>query len=138
MKRCLMTVCCVALVVSAVLAQQKKTLSHRPKPTDEGPSLEVTMKFIQDKLNDVGGVSFLTFATQTTDNSTFSHRWTVELSNVVANPADCSIRYHGKMTLDGGPGNIAADVTMSLAGYKNVQLEPSEQYVNKEMLCSDS
>jgi hypothetical protein len=25
-----------------------------PKPADDGPSLEVTMKFIQDKLNDIG------------------------------------------------------------------------------------
>jgi len=34
-----------------------KAVPPPPKPADEGPSLEVTMKFIQDKLNDIGPVT---------------------------------------------------------------------------------
>jgi hypothetical protein len=80
---------------------EKEIVSPPLKPVDKGPSLEVTTKFIQDKLNSFGVVSFMTFGTQTTDNSPFSHRWTFELSKIRANPADCSIRYHEKVTLDG-------------------------------------
>ncbi len=48
MKRYLVTAWIVALVAGAAWAQQKKDAP--PQPSDNGPSLEVTMKFIQDKL----------------------------------------------------------------------------------------
>jgi len=51
MTRCLMTACFAVLVVSAALAQEK-TVPPPPNPSDEGPSLEVTLKFIQEKLKD--------------------------------------------------------------------------------------
>jgi hypothetical protein len=43
---------------SAALAQQKETAPPAPKPAAEEPSLEETMKLIQDKLNDVGPMNF--------------------------------------------------------------------------------
>jgi hypothetical protein len=138
MRRYLGLFCFAVLAVSAAVAQQKKAVPPPPKPKDEGPSLEVTMKFIQDKLNDLGGVSFMTFANQTTDNTTFSHRWTFELSKVVADPADCSIRYHEKLTLDGksvgndGKSANEVDITVPLAAAENIQVEPFEQFENKD------
>jgi hypothetical protein len=48
MKRCLMAICSAVLVVSAMSAQGQAP--PLPKATDEGPSLQVTMQFIQEKL----------------------------------------------------------------------------------------
>jgi len=50
MKRCLTMISCALLAASAALAQEKKDAPPPPKPVDNGPGLEVTMKFIQDKL----------------------------------------------------------------------------------------
>src|SRR5580693_6885896 len=50
MKTCLMTMCFAALAVSVSLAQQQKAAPPPPKPADDGPSLEVTMKFIREKM----------------------------------------------------------------------------------------
>jgi hypothetical protein len=49
-KHFLMSMCIAILAVSAGLAQEKKAEPPPPKPADEGPNLEVTMKFIQEKL----------------------------------------------------------------------------------------
>ena len=46
----------------AALAQGKKNVAPPPKPADEGPSLEVTMKFMEDKLNDVGALNLVVYS----------------------------------------------------------------------------
>jgi hypothetical protein len=48
MKRCLATAWIVALVAGAAWAQERKDAP--PQPSDNGPSLEVTVKFRKDKL----------------------------------------------------------------------------------------
>src|SRR5271170_2470970 len=58
MKPCLMTLWIVALTASAAWSQERKDVPPPPKREDNGPSLTVTMTFIQDKLNDVGPVNF--------------------------------------------------------------------------------
>jgi hypothetical protein len=47
----------VVFVAAAGLAQQE--VPPPPKPPDNGPSLEVTMKIIQDKMNDQGDVEYV-------------------------------------------------------------------------------
>jgi hypothetical protein len=101
MKLCLVTVCFAALVVSAALAQQKKAVPPPPKPADEGPSLEVTMKFIQDKLNDVGTLNFVVFLHDNVAGTDLANRNKLELSNVAANAGACRISYHVKWELNG-------------------------------------
>jgi len=59
MKHCFMTMCFAVLAVSTVLAQERKAVPPPPKPTDDGPSREVSMKFIQDKMNDDGTVGYV-------------------------------------------------------------------------------
>jgi hypothetical protein len=53
-KRCLMTICFAVLAISTALAQENNSLHAQPKLADNGPSLEVTMKFIQKKLAERG------------------------------------------------------------------------------------
>jgi hypothetical protein len=50
MKLFMMSMCIPILAVSAALAQEKNTVPPPPKPSDDSPSLDVTMKFIKEKL----------------------------------------------------------------------------------------
>jgi hypothetical protein len=80
MKRSLLTMCFAVLTVSGALAQQKKAVPP-PKPAD-GPSLEVTMKFIQDKMNDVGPVNYVEYNHDNVAARKFiTQRTSLELSN---------------------------------------------------------
>ena len=82
-ERCLMTICSALLAVSTGLAQQTPVT----KPADNGPSLEVTMNFIQEKLRAKATAPF--------------HG---ALTNAEANPANC------QLTLLGGDPNEAVEV----------------------------
>lgn len=59
-KRCLMTIGFAVLAASAVFAQGTDSTAPA-KPADNGPSLGVTMGFIQEKLNDIGPVNYLLY-----------------------------------------------------------------------------
>jgi tetratricopeptide (TPR) repeat protein len=61
------------------------------KTQDKGPSLEVTMKFIQDKLNDVGPMNFAVYVHADGKGYLVQHK--VALSNVVADAETCHINY---------------------------------------------
>jgi hypothetical protein len=101
------------LAVSATLAQhqQKKTVPP-PKPADDGPSLEVTMKFIQDKLNGIGPVSYVVnvrddyiYDDGGGINTTLTGTQHIEeeVAKVIADPSTCLISYHrrGRLERDG-------------------------------------
>ena len=82
MKRCLRTICFATLMASGAVAQQKKSVPPPPKPQDAGPSLEVTMKFIQDKMNDVGPVNYVEYNHDNVAARKFiTQRTSLELSN---------------------------------------------------------
>ena len=70
-------------------------------PADGSPSLAVTMQFIQDKLNDIGKVNYVSLYQDITDGSTGSNTITNEVSNVVADQSQCSFAYYSKETRDG-------------------------------------
>ncbi|MGD0683022.1 MAG: hypothetical protein ABR990_13350 [Terracidiphilus sp.] len=88
-----------ALVLTAfatTFAQQ--TVTPPPQPAGSGPSLAVTMQFIQDKLSDIGQVSFVAFLQSTSQGNTWTTTVTNEISNVVADQNQCRISYHWKGT----------------------------------------
>jgi hypothetical protein len=82
--------CGVAFTLTA-----QQTVAPPPKPAESGPSLAVTMKFIQDKMNDQGKINY---ALYTHDNSSDEdwpvYQISIEISNVIANPATCRITWH--------------------------------------------
>ena len=92
--RCLSAVWCVVLCLATAMGQQKKDVPPPPKPEDKGTSLEVTMKFIQDKLNIIGPVGFTVTANDPAGPWSEIYRHT--LSNVVADAGTCRISYHWK------------------------------------------
>jgi|SRR5580700_5439033 hypothetical protein len=74
--------CFAVLAVSTGLAQQK-TAAPPPKPAVEGPTLEVTMKFIQEKI-EAKAVRLLLWSGRSES-----------LSGVAADPANCSLTSTG-------------------------------------------
>jgi hypothetical protein len=83
------TICFAALVVSGASAQEKKSVPPPPKPNDDGPSLEVTMKFIQDKMNDHGAVGYV-YTRSNFGGAVFRHHDL--MSDVVADATTCTLR----------------------------------------------
>jgi len=72
-----------------------------PKPP-EGPSLEVTMKFLEDKLTDENKLSYKTFVS---DSGQSGGEWTnqfkVEITKVVADAKACRISFHWRSEVNG-------------------------------------
>jgi FKBP-type peptidyl-prolyl cis-trans isomerase len=101
MKRRLIMMFFLVLAVSAALAQGKKAVPPPPKPADEGPSLEVTMKFIQDKLNGIGPVNYVVYLHDNVVGNDWTNQLKVEFTKVVANPGECRIGFHGKLENNG-------------------------------------
>jgi hypothetical protein len=102
MKRCWMMICFSILALSAALAQQKKAVPAPPKPADEGPNLEDTMKFVQDKLGDVGAVNYAAYGHDNATGNDWTNQLKTEATNVVADASSCRISYHWKMGINGG------------------------------------
>jgi hypothetical protein len=89
-------VCFVLLLGVPAVSQQPVPLP--PQPAGSGPSLSATMQFIQDKLNDIGMVSFVVFLQDTSNGNTWTTNATNEISNVVADQNQCRISYHWRGT----------------------------------------
>jgi hypothetical protein len=110
MKRYLMMMCLAVLAVSAAVAQEKKTVPPPPKAANDGPSLEVTMKFIQDKLNDADKLNFaINWYNVAIDKVENTYQIGYEVSNVAANPARCVITIERKILIDGRTIQINQD-----------------------------
>ncbi len=67
------------------------------QPSSAGPSLEVTMRFIQNKLNNQGPFSYIVFVRDEVSGQTWKNSWQTEESNFVADPGNCRIGYHNKI-----------------------------------------
>jgi hypothetical protein len=90
---------CLLAVAVCVSAQK---VPPPPKPANEGPSLEVTMKFIQDKLNGLGPINYDYQWTNTATGLTQRARHlTDEWTEVEADPKTCVLRGHVKEIMNG-------------------------------------
>jgi hypothetical protein len=118
--------------LNAVLAQGPAPGGPQPgaAPSATGPSPAETMQFIQDKLNDQGKVAYVQFNQNAIDGSTPTTNAINEISNVVADPNQCIISYHRKVTNN---GQIAKDenCVFSLRDVQDIVVKPYEQYQNE-------
>jgi hypothetical protein len=101
-----------------------------PKSADSGPSLEATMKFIQDKLNSIGPVKFvaLTHDGETGDNWKNWHM--EEDSKVNADTAACIVNFHFKEVL-GGTVRQDKHAWIPLKAVHDITVLPEQQYLNE-------
>jgi TonB family protein len=98
-----------------------------PMPAPDGPSLEVTMQFIQTRLNEQGKSAFVEYRQNTSNGATFAVTIINEISNVVADQTQCRISYHRKATQD---GNVYKneDNAFSLREVQDILVRPFEQH----------
>lgn len=127
-----LSACSPGLAAGALLwlvpaAAAQTAVAPPPQPPSSGPSLQVTMQFIQDKLGDVSKGSYIIFSQNTTDGSTFSNSVTYELSNIVADQNQCRISFHQKNTFNGRAA-AGFDVWFTLHDVQDIVVKPMAQY----------
>ncbi|MGA2003682.1 MAG: hypothetical protein ABSG70_09890, partial [Terriglobales bacterium] len=126
MKHSLLIMCFAVLAASTALAQGKKDVPPPPKPDDDAPSLEVTMKFIQDKVNGIGPVNFVLYTHDNVTGSDQTNQFKVEVTKVLANPSACHIAYHLKDERDRAVVHDL-DAEFYLKNVEDVVVTPMEQ-----------
>ena len=98
-----------------------------PKPTDTGPSLEVTMKFIQDKVTDEGKVSYTAFVSDSSQASVeWNNKFTVEVTNFVADTKGCQLSFHWRAAVNGKVSDDK-DYSLNFKDVRDVVVMPQEQ-----------
>ena len=123
MRKTLVVLFLLAVAITALA--QKNSVPPPPKPEDNGPSLEVTMKFIEDKLNGIGLLNFAVYIhddTKEVDRAIFKNT----ISNVVADAVACRVSDHWKSEQN---GKVAAefDVSFLLKAANDIEVMTIEQ-----------
>jgi YD repeat-containing protein len=101
-----------------------------PKSADGGPSLEVTMKLIENKMNRIGPVKFVTFTHDGDTGNVWTNRHMEEYSKVSADTAACIVNFHYKEVL-GGTVKQDKHAWIPLKGVNNIIVLPAAQYLNE-------
>lgn len=91
----------IYLAAGAAQGQQKNTVPPPPKPSDEGPSLEATMKFIQDKVNGIGPIDYVIDIHNDATGENWTNRFRSQVTKFIADASSCRISYHWKAERDG-------------------------------------
>ena len=112
------------LAVSAAMAQQKAAPAQKPK--DKGPSLEVTMKFIQDKMNSTGAVNLVLYGHDGVSGNDWSNQFSFEVSGATVNVPACVVSFHFKSTKN-AQSYIDQDAGIPLKLIENIIVMPIEQ-----------
>ncbi|MGD0292858.1 MAG: hypothetical protein ABSB30_03300 [Terracidiphilus sp.] len=113
----------------SAIASQGASPANAPSAgaqTTNGPSLEVTMKFIQDKLNTVGTVNFAGYVHDAANNTDGVQKFSATFSNAVANPSACTLSYH-RLVFNNGSREHNETVSINLHDVQNISVLPDEQ-----------
>jgi len=106
-----------------------------PKPADGGPSLEITMKFIRDKIDGLDPVSFAVYFHDDVAGSDWTYQYRYEITEVVAEPSACSINFHSKSERDRAKFENF-DATFYLKGVEDIVVMPMEQQLKEWSMSS--
>jgi hypothetical protein len=116
------------LLISQAVAQQP--VAPPPMPAGEGPSLAVTMQFIQDKLSHLGVVNYVAYNHDNADGQDWITRFSTEDTQITADPATCRVGYHEKRIKD-EKVTSDADFWFNLGELQDVIVTPREQVLKK-------
>ena len=118
----------IVLIATTALAQ--KSVPPPPKPAPDGPSLEATMRFIQDKIEDEGDLNW----TQTFKfKDIVSIHHSEKISNLRASSTDCRLDCVRRQTLRSSTGNEAVEDDDFHIFLKDVLKIIVEKYENSQM-----
>jgi hypothetical protein len=112
---------------SAALAQQP-VAAH--KHDNKGPTLAETMQLLQKELNAVGKFNFTVTTRDERGGPDHISHDTLEISNVVADPASCTVRYHIKGTAEGQTSND--DFSLNLHYVLGIRVMTYLQFMKEE------
>jgi hypothetical protein len=113
----------------SAIASQGATPANAPPAgaqTNSGPSLAETMKFIQDKLNEMGTVNFAGYVHDSANNTDGVQKFSSTISNAAANPGACTLSYH-RLVFNNGRKEHNENVLINLHEVKNISVLPDEQ-----------
>jgi hypothetical protein len=102
-----------------------------PKPTDNGPSIEETMRFIQDKLGALGRVNFAVYFHSNDDGRDAITKINFEVSNVRAYPGTCKIDFHF-VYLENGSVRADHDSSLPLKTIQEISVESKDQVIKRQ------
>jgi hypothetical protein len=94
-----MTKLCVAvsvLIFAVATAAAQQSVAPPPRTADSGPSLEATLKFLQDKLRNIGKMNWAVYCHNNIEGDDVSSLFSREKINVTADVPNCRITYHRK------------------------------------------
>jgi hypothetical protein len=114
---------------ATVLAQQAVPPPPQPVPDrteSRSPSLEVTLKFIQDKLNTVGTVNFAGYVHDSANNTDGVQKFSATISNAAINPGACTLSYH-RLVINNGSREHDENVVINLRDVQSIAVLPDEQ-----------
>jgi len=95
-------------------------------PSTNGPTLEVTMNFIQEKLNEIGTVNFAGYVHEAANDTDGVQRFSATTSNAVANPGACTLSYH-RVVFNNGKKEHDEQVFINLREVQSIAVLPDEQ-----------
>jgi len=124
----------LSLVLLTPSAAPQQGVSPATSPPADNSSIEVTMKFIQDKLNAVGKVNYTLHWHDNADDTYGIVQINLEESNVVAEPASCWIKYHLKIV--NGTTFDERDNGFFLSDVQDLVVARGEQEANKHYTAS--
>jgi hypothetical protein len=123
----------VFAAISTTFAQQPVTPT--PHPAGNSPSLVATMQLIQKELNAVGKLSFVVHVHDNEGGTDRTTQYNSEVSKVVADHANCTIRYHWRSSI-GDDILDDTDYSFSLHDVQGMAVMTYEQFA-KEMEDKD-
>ncbi len=122
----------LALMLGSLLPSGQQAVPPPPKPTDSAPSLDVTLRFIQQKIGDLGNMYYMVFGADSTNSQrTATLEVLTGYSSVRYDLAACQISYH----VSRRQGTVIirnADTSVSLREVEDITVEPEEQRATKE------
>ena len=108
----------------------QQAVSQPPRPTENGPTLAVTMQFLQAKLNEQGKMSWTTHYHDSADNTNWIYQFTFEAGKVVTDASACTIAYHYIIVRDGVQISDS-DASFNLHDVQDVTLITGDERQNK-------
>ena len=114
---------CMALLVCSIrlASGQAAAPPPPPVPAPDAPSLAATMKFIQDKLNDMGKLTYV-YVTNDGQRNWFAN-WE-QVTTVVASPTACTLSWHVRSGQSTNPDATDQDLVVQLGSVSKIKSEP--------------
>lgn len=113
------------LIATCVAALRAQDVPPPPKPADNGPSLEVTMKYIVDNMGPGASFHLIAYYHDNVAGNDWTHKYQGGTTNIRTSASACRVDYHTRGSIDDQPG-YDQDSWFALKAIKEVTVKPVE------------